>query len=160
MRSPLSNMPTKGYLAPVGRIRLIERLRYRPARGALVLAKVRDRLLRTSVLAAAILALVGPAYGQQTPQIPPASAEKATAAIPLADVASEAESATTVVRDIGADAAANGSTEAVAQGLPAIAREIDSRLRESRKIVGQNPTIEMLRNLEAEWNQRRRELAG
>ncbi len=153
-------MPTKGYLAPVGRIRLIERLRYRPARGALVLAKVRDRLLRTSVLAAAILALVGPAYGQQTPQIPPASAEKATAAIPLADVASEAESATTVVRDIVADAAANGSTEAVAQGLPAIAREIDSRLRESRKIVGQNPTIEMLRNLEAEWNQRRRELAG
>jgi potassium-dependent mechanosensitive channel len=147
------NCPT-----PIVPPRLVERLRRIHQR--LTLARARNHWLWSGALAAAFIVLGVPVYGQQTPQTPPGSSEKAVAAIPLADVASEAESVTTVVRDIVADLSTNESTEAVAQDLPATAREIDDRLRETRKIVGQNPTIEILRNLEAEWDRWRREVAG
>ncbi len=145
---------------PVGIIpgKLLKSLRYLSTQQIPSLARIRDRSLWRGVLAAAIIVLGGPVYGQETPQTPPTAADKATAAIPLADVALEAESVTTIVRDIVADSSSNGVTEIVAQELPAIAREIDARLRESRKIVAQNPTIEILRNLETEWDRRRREL--
>jgi hypothetical protein len=39
-------------------------------------------------------------------------------------------------------------------------REIDGRLRESRRIVAQRPSIELLGSLEGEWRRLRRELYG
>jgi small-conductance mechanosensitive channel len=81
-------------------------------------------------------------------------------AIPLGDLVTEAESVSARHRDIQADLSADQSTELIAQRLPAIAREIDGRLRESRRIIAQNPSIEMLRGLEGEWSRLRRELAA
>jgi small-conductance mechanosensitive channel len=103
----------------------------------------------------------GVARGQSTTEAPPAPAEDVAApAIPLADVITEAESVSTRYRDIRADLAADRSTEAAAQRLPGITREIDGRLRESRRIVAQSPSIEILRGMEREWSRVRRELSA
>ncbi len=113
------------------------------------------------VVVVAIVVTAGLAHGQPGPASASTSAEKAAPApIPLADVATEAESVSAVNRDIQAELSSDRSTETVAQQLPAIAREIDGRLRESRKIVAQSPSIEMLRSLEGEWSRLRRELSG
>ena len=112
-----------------------------------------------SVIAVAIVVMFGLARGQPIPESPSASAEKA-APIALADVATELESVSASVRDIRSDLSADRSMETVAQQLPAIAREIDGRLRESGKIVVQRPSLEMLRSLAGEWSRLRRELSG
>ena len=46
------------------------------------------------------------------------------------------------------------------QQLPGVTREIDDRMRESRNIVAQLPSIDVLAGLEGEWNRMRYELAG
>src|ERR1700752_4101114 len=81
------------------------------------------------------------------------------AAIPLSDVATEAESVTATLREIQSDLSFDRSTDAIAQQLPDLTKEIDDRLRESRKIIVQSPSIEMLRSLEGEWQRLRRELS-
>ncbi len=110
---------------------------------------------------AAIILTAGSAYGQTSPESPPVAAEEKTPApMALADLVTEAEAVSARYRDIRADMSADRSTETVAQRLPAITREIDGHLRESRKIVLQSPSIETLRGLEGEWNRSRRELSG
>ena len=64
-----------------------------------------------------------------------------------------------MLRDIQSDLSIDRSTDTIAQQLPALTREIDSRLRETRNIVVQSPSIEMLRSLEGELQRLRRELA-
>ena len=103
----------------------------------------------------------GSAHGESPPESPPAETQQApSAAIPLADLVTESESVSAVIRDVHADLAAERTTEAVARRLPVITREVDGRLRENRRIVAQNPSIEMLRALEGEWNRLRRELSA
>ncbi|MGH7876022.1 MAG: mechanosensitive ion channel domain-containing protein [Candidatus Binatia bacterium] len=82
------------------------------------------------------------------------------APIPLAEINTESESVLAFTRDLSGDLSADHSTAAVSQQLPGIAREIDDRLRESRKIVAQLPSIEVLLGLEGEWNRMRYELRG
>jgi hypothetical protein len=50
--------------------------------------------------------------------------------------------------------------EEVAEQLPVLTREIDARLRETRKIVAQRASLEILVGLESEWRRLRRNLAG
>ncbi len=99
----------------------------------------------------AIVVMAGLAHGQPGPASASTSAEKALPApIPLADVATEAESVFATIRDIWADLSSERITAPVPQQLATITREIDGRLRENRKIVAQSPSIEMLRSLEGE----------
>ena len=109
------------------------------------------------VLVAALLTLTALALSAET--APSEKAEKAPAPIPLTDVASEAESVMSALRDIQTDLSSDGTTQTVARQLPRLTREIDGRLRESRKILGQSPSIETLLGLEGEWLRLRRELA-
>jgi len=51
------------------------------------------------------------------------------------------------------------TTEEVAQQFPVLTREIDARLRESRKIVAQRSPAEILAGIEAEWRRLRRNLS-
>jgi hypothetical protein len=105
--------------------------------------------------------MVGPAFGQPAPTSPPTATEIAvTTPIPLAEINTESESALAFTRDLSGDLSADNSTAAVNQQLPAITREIDDRLRESRKIVAQRPSIEVLLGLEGEWNRTRYEVRG
>src|SRR4029077_15585967 len=86
---------------------------------------------------------VSPAFTPRNPNAP--------IPIPISEVAIEAETALTRVRDLKADLFSDQTTEFVAQQLPVLTRDLDARLRESRKIIAQKPSIEMLRNLEADW---------
>jgi potassium-dependent mechanosensitive channel len=81
-------------------------------------------------------------------------------AIPLAEVATEAESASTRLREMQADLSSDRTTEAASEELPVLTREIDARRRDSTKIVAQRPALDMLDNLEADWRPLRRNLAG
>ena len=109
----------------------------------------------------AIVVMVGLVHGQPGPASASTSGEKAAPApIPLADVATEAESVFATIRDIRADLSSERITATVTQQLATLTREIDARLRESRKIVDQSPSIEMLRSLEGEWSRLRRELSA
>jgi potassium efflux system protein len=75
-------------------------------------------------------------------------------------VAANAESASARVREMQDELSADRAVEAVAEQLPPLAREIDARLRETRKIVAQRPSIEMLDGLEAGWWRVGRSLYG
>ena len=97
------------------------------------------------------------------PPAPPAPAEEKQPTlepIPLAEVPTEAETALARVRDIQNDLAADRTSENVSQQIPALTREIDARMRETRNIVGQRPTVEILGTLRAEWQRLRREVSA
>src|SRR5690348_5981776 len=89
---------------------------------------------------------------QQRPEAPSADGEQtAQGPVPLAEIGTESELVAGSVRDIRADLSADRSSTIVAERLPALTREIDTRLRESRNILAQNPSIEILGGLGGEW---------
>src|ERR1044071_4691726 len=106
----------------------------------------------------AFLALASPVVPAETAPSPGAG-KAPPASIPVSDVTSEAESVTTALRDIESDLSYDRGSQTIGQQLPVLSREIDGRLRESRKILGQSASVEMLVELEGEWLRLRRELA-
>ena len=72
----------------------------------------------------------------------------------------EAETTLSRIRDIQNDVASDRTSESISQQIPALTREIDARMRETRSIVGQRPAIEILGTLRAEWQRLRRELSA
>lgn len=118
----------------------------------------KNRRLWMAVIAIAIVMMTGLSNAQQTSEPSSAPLQEAAPPIPLVDVATESESVAASIRDIMSDLSADRSVDIVAQHLPALAKEIDGRLREGRKIVQQNPSIELLRGLEGGWRRLRREL--
>jgi small-conductance mechanosensitive channel len=93
---------------------------------------------------------------------PEASEEKQPSPepIPLAEIPAEAETALSRVRDIQDNVASDRTSENVLQRIPALTREIDARMRETRNIIGQRPAIEILGTLRAEWQRLRREVSA
>ncbi|HEY1265760.1 MAG TPA: mechanosensitive ion channel domain-containing protein [Candidatus Binatia bacterium] len=75
--------------------------------------------------------------------------------IPLADVSAQAEAVAARLKDLDAALSSDRTADTVAADLPALTREIDVRLRESRKITAQRPSLEMLSRLEAEWRRQK-----
>ena len=69
------------------------------------------------------------------PTSPPASPAQAPTSIPLAEVVTQAESASGNLRDIAAELAANQIPTTVNKELPVLTREIDARLDESAKLL-------------------------
>jgi small-conductance mechanosensitive channel len=78
--------------------------------------------------------------------------------VPLSEVATETEAASARVRELTSELSSDRTVQAVTQQLPLLVREIDARRSESRKIVRQRPSVEMLSSLEQNWHQLRREL--
>jgi small-conductance mechanosensitive channel len=121
------------------------------------------------LLTVVIFTIVAGVHAQSAPTSPPSatanpapdqSSATEPAPIPLAEVATDAEGASARLRDMLAELSSDPITEEVAQQLPMLTREIDARLRESRKIVAQRPTLEILIGIEAEWRRLRRNLSG
>ncbi len=121
-------------------------------------------MLLLLVMTLAILTSVAIVRGQTTPA--PAAATSPTpsvtaspsttpapapAPIPLAEVVTQAEAAAASLRDIEADLAADQITSTVDSELPVFVREIDARLDENARILNSRPSLETLRNLEADW---------
>jgi len=102
------------------------------------------------------------ASGAEPSAPPPQSAEtpRTPEPIPLVEVPAEAETALSRIRDIQNDVASDLTSENVSQQIPALTREIDERMRETRNIIGQRPAIEILETLRAEWQRLRREVSA
>jgi len=121
---------------------------------------------RRPVFSLVILLFCALLFGNQLafcgePSAPPAPSEEKQPSpepIPLVEVPAEAETALSRIRDIQNDLAADRTSENVSQQIPALTREIDARMRETRNIVGQRPTVEILGTLQAEWQRLRREV--
>ena len=89
-----------------------------------------------------------------------ATAVASPAAIPLPEIAREAEAALARVRERMAEAPDSRTMPAVVQQFPLLTREIDARLRQTRRILAQRPSIQTLSYLESEWRPLRRNLAA
>ena len=78
-------------------------------------------------------------------------AAPAPAAIPLAQLAAEADAATIGLRRMMAEASAQKAIDAIENELPALAREVQVRAREHKGILAQTPSLELLRGLDTRW---------
>jgi potassium-dependent mechanosensitive channel len=87
-----------------------------------------------------------PAVTESAPTSPPSPA-----AIPLPEIATEAEAALARVRERMAEAPDSRTMPEVAQQFPLLTREIDARLRQTRRILAQRPSIQTLGYLQSEW---------
>ena len=81
------------------------------------------------------------------------------AAIPLAEVAAQAEAAFASLQSIEGNLSADQATVAIQQDLPVLTRESSARLEESSKTLASSPSLETLRRLNREWQGVREELA-
>ena len=123
------------------------------------------KLLVGGVLAAILAGAFAERGGAATTSPLVAETDSATtvpipAAIPLPEVASEAEAALARVRERLAEAPDSRTMPAVVQQFPLLTREIDARLRQTRRILAQRPSIQTLSHLESEWRPLRRNLAA
>jgi hypothetical protein len=121
------------------------------------------RALSHCLLLPTVLALTVQAYSIVTS--PAAAAATATeegpeAVMPLAEVPAEAENAIAQARELRAELNSDHSIEAVAKNTPRLAREIDARASENRKIIAQRPPLEILDALEGDWRRLRRNLSA
>ena len=87
-----------------------------------------------------------------------AATDPVVAPIPLAEIATEAEAALARLRELVAEIPADSTVPAVMEQFPLLTREIDARLRQTRRILARRPSIEMLSDLEREWRPLRRNL--
>jgi len=124
------------------------------------------KLLTLGVLIATLPRIPAEA-NQATPNAATAAATESTptntpspAAIPLPEIATEAEAALARVRGRIAEVPDNRTMPAVVQQVPLLTREIDGRLRQTRRILAQRPSIQTLSYLESEWRPLRRNLAA
>jgi potassium-dependent mechanosensitive channel len=90
---------------------------------------------------------------------PPSPQPAPAVSIPLGEVAAQAEAVSSRVRDIQTTLSADHITETVTADLPALTREIDARIRETRKITAQRPSLEMLSRMDGEWRRLRGNLS-
>jgi small-conductance mechanosensitive channel len=81
------------------------------------------------------------------------------AAIPLADVAAQAEAAFASLQSIEGDLSADQATMEIQQDLPVLTRESSARLEESSKTLSSNPSLQTLQRANREWEAVRKELA-
>jgi potassium-dependent mechanosensitive channel len=123
--------------------------------------------LLLSGLIAVMLLPGSAAQTQSAPAVPTPSAPKTAAApdipapapIPLPEVATEAEAALARIRELAAELPASRTMPAVVEQFPLLTREIDARLRQTRRILSQRPSLQVLGDLEKDWRPLRRNLA-
>lgn len=81
----------------------------------------------------------------------PAPLPALTRGIPIAEVATQAESALITLRGIDADVSSDRVTPVIADELPVLTRETDARLDETARILTSNPSLQTLHSLEGDW---------
>lgn len=89
-------------------------------------------------------------------------AQPQSAAIPIAlpQVAAEADATTLELRRLASDRRSDGVLESIDANLPGLTREVDVRARESRSILAQRPSLELLRDLDVRWQDLRATLSA
>ncbi len=116
--------------------------------------------LAAGLLALALALSCKTSFGQQAqPPSAESSNEKPAAsarpvrpvAIPLSELAVQAEAASANLHQIEAALAGDDTISGITAELPGVTREIDARQRESARIVAQRPSLDLLRSLEQGW---------
>ena len=79
------------------------------------------------------------------------SATPSPSPIPLPDVVTEANSAAKALRDMNASLASDEVRTKVLEGLSALTGDIDARVAETNRVLSTSPSLEMLGELEKEW---------
>lgn len=82
---------------------------------------------------------------------PAASPTPSPTPIPLPDVVAEANNTAKTLRDINTSLASDEVRTKILDGLPTLTREIDARTAESDKVLAGSPSLEMLDELDKEW---------
>jgi small-conductance mechanosensitive channel len=108
----------------------------------------------------AIMLFAAIASAQQSAETDIQTPSSAQTPVPLADALTESESVSASLRDIRADLSMDRSAALIAERLSPLTREIDARLSESRKVLAQHPSVDVLGSLEGEWRRLRRELSA
>lgn len=114
----------------------------------------------TILLLALTVSITARGAGTNAPatNAPSASASTNAAAVPLADIAAQSESASAALQTIAFDVSSDKTTESVQQDLPVITDEISARLEENSHILSRSPSLELVRRLAGEWQEIRDEL--
>ena len=121
-----------------------------------------------AVLAGAHLSAAPVTSGMDGAVAPVASATASPAAtppvgptpVPLAELATQAELASAVLRDIEAELTAEQRILSANGDLPALLREIDARLSEGPKVLGAGPSLESVRELAEAWHKLNEKLSA
>jgi potassium efflux system protein len=71
--------------------------------------------------------------------------------IGLGDVASQSESLAISLRQMKSDRSSDETVQAIGEELPVLSQEIDARLDESSRLLASNPSLEILPEMEADW---------
>ena len=117
-------------------------------------------LLLTAGLSPVAISADAPKPAEKPPAPAATEAPPAPVAVPLAELATQAETAVGTVRDIETTLASEDLSKTIGAELPALTREIDARMRESSKILAQKPPLEVLRTSERSWQNIRAPLSN
>ena len=98
-----------------------------------------------------------PAVTNSAPTAPPATN---AAAIPMREVALQAETAFATLRSLDDYLAPDPAVEAITNELPVLTAELNARVEESSRILASSPSLESLRRLSREWGGVREELTA
>jgi potassium efflux system protein len=120
----------------------------------------RGALIAMLIGASAEPSQAAPTAGSETGTDAAPASPPSPAAIPLPEIATEAETALARVRERMTEAPDSRTMPAVVQQFPLLTREIDARLRQTRRILAQRPSIQTLSYLQSEWRPLRRNLAS
>jgi potassium efflux system protein len=82
---------------------------------------------------------------------PTASPTPSPSPIPLPDVVAEANNTAKTLRDISTSLASNEVRTKILDELPSFTRDIDARTAETNKVLAGSPSLEMLGELDKEW---------
>src|SRR5262245_7031846 len=95
-----------------------------------------------------------------TPSDKPATEKPAATPIPLAEIASQAESATVTLQSIDSDSAPEDTVARIEGNLPATSTAIEAQLAEDARVLNQIPSLDALRSLETDWRKVSADLRG
>ncbi|MBV8899152.1 MAG: mechanosensitive ion channel [Verrucomicrobia bacterium] len=87
-----------------------------------------------------------------TPEASPtASPTPSPTPVPLPDVVAEANNTARTLRDVGTSLASDEVRTKILDELPTLTRDIDARTAETNKVLAGSPSLEMLGELDKEW---------
>ena len=111
-----------------------------------------------------LVALVAqPGRAADVPTEDKVQAEKskpAPAAVPLAQLAGEADATTTSIRKLLEERATRHESAAITDELPSLSRDVEVRWRENRGILAQRPSLDILRAMDGRWQDVRGKLSA
>ena len=104
--------------------------------------------------------MVGQAAGQKPPEVQTAPSAQASAAIPVAEVATRATEVSNLLRTLQTQFAPSPEIEKIQKELPDVRDRLEAKLRRTMKLLQAQPTMETLQTEEQVWQKSQTEMGG